>query len=481
MNKFPFILVFALLSLSAFVYAQETDSKGVEVKVNDVKEVITANDVAEFDIIISNGVAKDIDFFVAKNFYSEKWRVTADPYLVSVSSGSSKSTRLHVSPTKFLTPADYKIIVIVESRDKSFSKEVALDVKLIPFAENNIKTELIMDNKLDPRLEGVARVSLESLYNFDVDNVNLVFDSELFLFERDFNLKPNEKRVEAFQLKFDNDVELGNYEFKVTVEAGGYVLGRDREKVTLTPYSEVTERVFKSNNFNKKVLIARENTGTEQSKEEVVLELTLIEKILARFNVVPDSIENIDGKYIARWSFLLEPGDRKDIVVTVPYGTYLLILLVVAALTYIVFYITKRKVVLIKKVIDVTKDKDGIRGVKIILHLENKGNKGIEKIRVIDYIPKLAAASNQDFGSMSPTRVQKGVDGRVRLVWDFDGLGRKEERIVSYIAKSNLSIIGKLLLPEAVVEYQVGRKLYHIKSNRLTILMKTSEKERKSS
>ena len=132
MNKFPFILVFALLSLSAFVYAQETDSRGVEVKVSDVRGVITANDVAEFDLVISNNVGKDMDFFIAKNFYSEKWRVTAEPYLLNVNSGSSKSTKLRVNPTKFLTPADYKIIIIVESRDKSFSKEVALDVKLIP-------------------------------------------------------------------------------------------------------------------------------------------------------------------------------------------------------------------------------------------------------------------------------------------------------------------------------------------------------------
>jgi len=112
--------------------------------------------------------------------------------------------------------------------------------------------------------------------------------------------------------------------------------------------------------------------------------------------------------------------------------------------------------------------------------LKNKGNKAIEKIRVIDYLPSLVAASSQDFGSMKPTRTQKSLDGRMRLVWDFDGLGRKEERILSYIAKSNLSIIGKLLLPEAVVEYQTGKKLYHVRSNKLTLLTKASAKEKKS-
>ena len=481
MNKLIILLIFALLSFSVFVSAQESGSKGVEIEINEIKGVITANDVAEYGLVISNNIGKDMDLFVAKNFYSEKWRVRADPYIVGVASGFSRSTKISLSPTKFLTPGDYKLVVNVESRDKSYSKEIPLDVKIVSFGDNNVKTELIVDDKIDPRLGSVARVSLENLYNFDIDDVELRFDSDLFSFEKDFKLKANEKRVEIFQLSFDDDAELGEYKFEVAVKTGDgdYVLGRATEEVVLAPYSEITERVFKGSNFNKRIVITKENTGTEISREEVKLELTVIENFMARFNVNPDSIEKVDNAYLAKWEFSLEPGDRKDIVVMLPYGTYLLVFLVVALLIYIVYYVTKRKVVLIKRVIDVTKDRDGIRGVKIILHLKNKGNKGIEKIRVIDYLPKLVAASSH-FGSMKPTRTQKSLDGRMRLVWDFDGLGRKEERIVSYTARSNLSIIGKLSLPEAFVEYQVGKKHYHNKSNRLTLLMKASKKEKKS-
>jgi len=68
----------------------------------------------------------------------------------------------------------------------------------------------------------------------------------------------------------------------------------------------------------------------------------------------------------------------------------------------------------------------------------------------------------------------------LRLVWDLDGLDRGEERIISYIARSSLSIIGKLLLPEAVVEYQTGRSHVHVRSNKLTLLTKASEKEKRN-
>ena len=480
MNKLLTSIVLALFLFSVSVMAQSGSSKGVELSIKNVKNAINANDYAEFDIVITNNQQKDSDFFVAKNFYSEKWRVTADPYLVSVGSGFTRSTRLSIQPTKFLLPAKYKLVVLVESRDKTFSKELSFEVEIVPFGDDNVKTELIIDDKIDPRFGSTARVSLESLYNFGISNVRLSLYSDLFSFEKNFNLKANEKRVEKFQLDFDDDVELGEYTINAVVTTGDGVLGTDDKRVVLSPYSEVTEKIFRSNRFNKKIIITKENTGTEKSSEEVRLELSTIEKMLARFNVKPDSLEKIDGRYLAVWRFSLDPGDKKDVVVNLPYGTYLLILLVIALLTYIVTYLTKTKVGIVKKVIDVTKDRDGIKGVKVILHLKNKGNKAVEKIRIIDYLPRLIGASSQDFGTLKPTRAQKSPDGRMRLVWDLDGLKRGEERIVSYVARSKLSILGRLLLPEAVVEYQSGKKHNQKRSNRLTLLTRASRKERNS-
>ncbi len=479
MKKGLILFILALLVFSLTVYAQERAVKEIEVKVDKVKWAITGNDFAEFELTISNNLNKDIDFFIAKNFYGEKWRVTADPYILSVGAGFSKSARINIHPTGFLLPASYKLIVVVESRDKSYSKEIPIEVEIVPFGEESVRTELTVDRKIDPRIGGVARVSLENLYNFDIENVKLSFDSDLFSFDRELKLKANEKRVERFPLEFDDDVELGEYVFNAAAKSGKYVLGTATEKVVLSPYTEVTETIFRSNKFNKKIIITKENTGSEETDQEIKLELSTVERFSARFNVEPDSIEKINGKYLAVWGFSLEPGDSKDVVVTLPYGTYLLVLLVIALFVYIFFYLTRMKVKIVKKVIAVTKDKEGIRGVKIILHLTNKGNRAIERIRIIDYMPRLIAASNHEFGTMRPTRMQKSPDGRMRLVWDLDGLRRGEERIVSYVARSRLSIIGRLLLPEAVVEYQSGDKHYHKRSNKLTLIMKTSEKERR--
>ena len=305
MKKLIILLIFALLSFSVYVSAQDIGSKDIEVKLVKVKGAITANEVGEFDIIVTNNMLKDIDFFIAKNFYSEKWRATADPYLLSVESGFTKTTRLNIAPVKFLIPGNYKIVVNIESRDKSYVKEIPLDVEVIPFGEDNIETELIVNNEIDPRLGSPARVSLENLYNYDIDDVELSFKSDLFSFDRDFDLKANEKRVENFQLDFGDDVELGDYNFNVVVKVGNSVLGTATEKVILAPFSEITEKIFRSNKFNKKIVISKENTGTKKSIEEVKLELSSIERFVARFNVNPDSIEKVDGKYIAVWGFSL--------------------------------------------------------------------------------------------------------------------------------------------------------------------------------
>ena len=478
MKRLTLLLILVFL-LSFSVFAQEKKDP-VEINVVRSENKITANDAAIFEVSISNNQLRNTDFFIAKNFFSERWRVAAQPYILSVESGFSRNTQLRIAPSKFLVPGEYKLVIGIESRDGSFKEELLLEIEVIPFGEDNVRTELIVEDKIDPRIGSTVRVELENLFNYNIDDVNIQLESDLFEFENNIELKANEKRVEKFELNFPADVKLGEYEFSVVVKTGKDVLGAANKKVLLAPYSEVTEKIFRSNKFNKNIVITKENTGTEKSSEEVNLELTWIEKILARYNIPPDSVNKADGKYIVRWFFSIEPGERVDIIVNLPYGTYLSILLITLLLVYLIFYITRRKVVLVKKIIDVTKDSEGIKGVKIILHLTNRGNKAIEKIRIIDYLPKMVAASGKDFGTMKPTRVQKSMDGRLRLVWDLDGLDRGEERIISYIARSSLSIIGKLLLPEAVVEYQTGRSHVHVRSNKLTLLTKASEKEKRN-
>ena len=472
------VFLFLVLVLGSVGYGQVSE-QDVEVTVQTQENQITANEFAIFDLNIVNGLLRDSDFFVAKNFYSDKWRVIADPYIVSVGSGYSKTTQLKVMPLGFLTPGKYNLLIKVESRDKAISKEIPLEVEIIPFGEENVKTDLIIDDKVDPRLGAVARVKLENLFNYDIETVKIVLSSELMTLEREVGLNANEKKVEKFNLEFEDDVELKEYVFNVIVKSEREILGGANKRVELSPYSEVTEKIFRSNNFNKKIVVTRENTGTEDSVERVKLELSNFEKFLARFNVKPESVENVNGKQIVSWEFGLTPGERKDIVVTLPYGTYLSVLFLIVLLVYMVLYMSRKKVILVKRVIDVTKDKEGIRGIKIILHLTNRGNKAIHKIRVIDYLPKLVAASGKDFGTMRPSKVQRSLDGRMRLVWDLDGLDRGEERIISYIAKSKLSIIGKLSLPDAVVEYHSGRKYKHVKSNKLTLLTKASREEKR--
>ena len=475
------IFAFLVVLLSMGVMAiEDRDKDDIEITITTENNQITANDFAIFDVAVASNLLRDSDFFIAKNFYSDKWRVTADPYIVSVQSGFSKKTRLKVVPLGFLAQGKYNLIITVESRDKAIIKEVPLEVEIIPFGEENVKTDLIIDSKIDPRSGTIARVKLENLFNYDIEEVTILFTSELFDFKREVSLEANEIKIEKFNLEFDETVELGEYLFKVNVKSGHEVLGGANKKIELTSYTEVTEKVFRSNNFNKRIIVTRENTGTEESSETVNLELTSFERFLAKYSDQPDEIENVGGKYVVHWIFNLSPGDRKDIVVTLPYGTYLAILLLIIVFIYIALYVSRKKVVLIKRVADVHKDREGIKGIKIILHLTNRGNKAIHKIRVIDYLPKLVAASNKDFTTMRPSKVQRSHDGRMRLVWDLDGLDRGEERIISYIAKSKLSIIGKLTLPDAVVEYHSGKKYIHVRSNKLTLLTQASEKEEES-
>ena len=188
------------------------------------------------------------------------------------------------------------------------------------------------------------------------------------------------------------------------------------------------------------------------------------------FDKEPNRLSREGDEYVAEWEFLLDSGEMFTINVTTNYTTAFWSLIIVILVLYFIYQVKKKKLIITKKVISVNKDKDGISGMKVILHLTNRSRRNVQDIRLVDVLPSLIGTSPHSFGTLYPTKVTKTALGNIKLIWHIGDLHREEERIISYVAKSRLSIIGKLILPSAVVSYKKGERTIKSRSNKLTLL-----------
>ena len=75
----------------------------------------------------------------------------------------------------------------------------------------------------------------------------------------------------------------------------------------------------------------------------------------------------------------------------------------------------------------------------------------------------------KNFGTAIPDQIISKRKG-TRLVWKFDSLAPKEERLLSYEIKSKIHVIGKLNIPQAsLVQTKSGKKISKIFSGKLNL------------
>ena len=200
-----------------------------------------------------------------------------------------------------------------------------------------------------------------------------------------------------------------------------------------------------------------------------------MQRIFSRFSEEPSKIEKTKDGYNLEWSFTLEAGEVKEIIITTNYYVLFFGIIAIIIIGLVLFYYGGKKVFAYKTVRKVGKDDEGINYVKIALHVKNKTGMALNNVKIVDYLPKLVHVIKKDFGTMKPDKIQVSrSSGTMRLVWELEGLDKGEERVITYAIHSKMSIIGKLILPNAIVEYKGKKKFMKIKSNKLSIL--TSEK-----
>jgi len=109
------------------------------------------------------------------------------------------------------------------------------------------------------------------------------------------------------------------------------------------------------------------------------------------------------------------------------------------------------------------------RGKEIIVSLDvrNRSRKKINDVEIRDFIPSILGVVGK-YDTLRP-KVRK-VKGGTELIWNFDSLKPREERVITYRIKPSVDVMGSLKLPKAQVKYIDKKKVKKMMASKSVVI-----------
>ncbi len=457
------VLITVIFVLSLFYVKAQDFQTNYQV----IKDTIVFGEEAEFNIFITNTGASDT-FKIS--VFNSNWVGVLDNYLVEVPKGAERSSIIKIRPTGNVKEGINNIGLIISSvNDPYRSVQIRLAVNIVGMA-NLVKVSVDGYQNIDPNVENTLKINFRNTGSKDLEKLEVEFESEVVGKTFYVDLKKNEEKSANLDLKFDETVRPGNYEFKINVKQDGKLVGFYIDKLNVVKSADIKEKKsFQNGVFVDVVSVAKLNNGNSEAKSQIILEIPWTKKLFTKLYPEPSLVEN--GKYT--WNFNLKPSEEFTAVAITDYRPTILVALLVLLFFVVVVSIISKKVLIRKRVV-VIKDDEGKNMLKVILNVKNNRGVDLHKIRVIDRLPPLVKQS-EEFGTLKPSKIER-TEHHIKLVWDLPNLSTDEERLISYNIKSNIDILGRLFLPRATVKYIYKGKEISASSNLLTAILGRWEK-----
>ena len=478
--KYAYLLITMLFLLSVV----SVNAEGVVLsKENEDIEIGSSEDSAVFDLVILNDDRRERDFFITFP-YNPNWRVNVEPYLLKIPSKSTKKANIQIFSLNNKNLGSYELNLNIKSRDKEINEVYTFKVTILPFSGDEVITQLTIPDRIDPRVGGIIKLKLENLREFDIEDLEVFVKSKDIFSERRFlNLKSGEINLQEFKFELPNpDIDPGTYDVTAEVKYGNKIIGSDKDTFILAGFTDVVEKTNTEGRFLKReAIVSKINGGTDEKEENIIIMVSSFNKRFTKFDKEPNTFVETEDGYKAEWNFVLGSGETFTVNIVTNYTTAFWSTASIVLVVVSIYQYKRKKIVVSKKVLTVHKDKEGISGMKVVLYIRNRTRKNVEDIKVVDLLPSLIGTDPHSFGTLHPTKVNKTILGNIKLTWYIGQLHGEEERIISYVARSRLSIIGKLILPSAVVMYKRGNKIVKSRSNKLTLLTAITGRGKKES
>ncbi len=469
------VLLVLLSILSVSVLAE------FEVKVEPIKETITIEGTAEFNLVIINRDAAPQRFRIY--YTSLEWDVHAEPRsdsTVEVGGNSYKSILIKATPIQAVI-GQHLIPINVRSETTDDKAEVTLAISIKSEEEvieryaPVVRGTITMNREIDPREEATIKIDLENKNPRDLDQLKVILGSSLINKEYQTELDPWEKKTLEFKIKFDPlekplkdelilylEVPIaGNKTFKFKAYSFPY---------EIMQYGSVTEKKDETKKFFKTTsLITLTNEGNLIGDEVYRAQTSLLNRLFTSAKPKPDEVIKSEGKTYYAWNLHLEPTQSIEIKIVVSYRPifYIILLIIIGTILY---YVLRSPIVIKKSATKISMREGGISEVKIILTVRNIGYHAIDDITIKDRVTNIADIKKEfDIGTLPPVSILKNDRKGTLIKWHIDSLERNEERVLSYGIESKLSILGSFYLPLSTALFKDRGILRKTSSNRLVL------------
>lgn len=318
--------------------------------------------------------------------------------------------------------------------------------------------------------DGIAKYNIELTNNRDEKmDINIPTprnDWDITIKPYLFDLARNSKKTVEVSVAPPFDVRSGIYSIYFQFNENGNTLDYKYIHVEVTEdspviagkivlFEKIEAQEFWSEEFLKKeytvTLINKDNYTTVGTW---ATEVSQFEQFFLTGEPEPE-LEPGEEAVKVSWEYEVAAGEQVIYTYTISYIPLFAagVLLAVALAALGVYYMSRYRVIK-----TISHKKDGFIGVE--LAIKNKTFKKQKNVTLEDSVP-IPLMLSRHFGTMSPTAIKKQKD-KLTLIWKFDELLPKEERMLSYRMKSKLKVEGKILIPPASVRQRDGKKQIEI-------------------
>lgn len=444
-----------LVMLSLSIVSAQNDGNQFTVKVREVASEVEPGGEAIFDLIITNNqVTEDavsIRYDELKVFPFSDFAgvITTTPSELKLGAKETGTIRVKMRILDTAQENAYHEFELRAQSSTSKDSKVIVPIKIFVISSKGIiSIEPKIPDNIVPGRSTPFKVSLRNKGNALLDDLQVYVTSELFSDSRIVTIEPGEVKEMDFAFNIPPGTKADEYSLNIRAYIEQRLKGEFIGQFTVIENPFVNEQKEVVKGFLTQTLkITDTNIGNQAIERKVIIPLSLWQRIFTSSDPKP-VVE--DGKLT--WSFLLEPGKEQVINIRTDYRIPAVIILIIAAFIGVVIYMLSKGVTIKKRIFKVKTDEEEEEAeLKILLHVRNKKDHEIKDVRVIDIIPNMVIPT-KEFGTLKPTRVQKGNAG-IRLIWEIPSLESGEERIISYKVRTKLQVFGKLELPHSSVQY----------------------------